>query len=134
MASNPSASPSLRIVSDSIPPSSASARAACRIRSRLRGSRGSGCAAIDRAYGVRLSYAVNLQCTGRRRVAATATKRATTMKAAVRDRYGPPEVLKLEEVEKPEVADDGVLVRVRACSVNPVDWYDVTGTPLIARP
>ena len=56
------------------------------------------------------------------------------MKAIVRDRYGPPDVLTLEEVEKPELADDGVLVRVRAASVNRVDWYDVTGTPWIARP
>ena len=56
------------------------------------------------------------------------------MKAIVRDTYGPPDVLELQEVEKPELADDGVLVRVRAASVNRVDWYDVTGTPWIARP
>jgi NADPH:quinone reductase-like Zn-dependent oxidoreductase len=37
-------------------------------------------------------------------------------------------------VEKLEVTDDGLLVRVRAASVNRVDWYDVTGTPWIARP
>jgi len=67
-------------------------------------------------------------------MAATATERATTMKATVRDKYGAPDVLELQEVEKPELADDGVLVRVRACSVNRVDWYDVTGTPWIARP
>jgi NADPH:quinone reductase-like Zn-dependent oxidoreductase len=56
------------------------------------------------------------------------------MKAIVRDRYGPPDVVYVQEVEQPELADDGVLVRVRACSVNPVDWYDVTGRPWIARP
>ena len=56
------------------------------------------------------------------------------MKAVVRDRYGPPDVLRVEEVEKPEVPDDGVLVRVRAASVNPADWYAMTGTPLLARP
>jgi NADPH:quinone reductase-like Zn-dependent oxidoreductase len=67
-------------------------------------------------------------------MAATATERVTTMKAIVRDRYGPPEVLGLQEVEQPELADDGVLVRVRATSVNRVDWYDVTGRPWIARP
>jgi NADPH:quinone reductase-like Zn-dependent oxidoreductase len=67
-------------------------------------------------------------------MAATATGRATTMKAIVRDRYGPPDVLEVREVEQPECADDGVLVRVRAASVNRVDWYDVTGTPLVARP
>ncbi|MDX6511387.1 MAG: hypothetical protein QOE36_891, partial [Gaiellaceae bacterium] len=58
----------------------------------------------------------------------------TTMKAIVRDGYGPPGILELQEVEKPELAADGVLVRVRASSVNRVDWYDVTGTPWIARP
>jgi len=56
------------------------------------------------------------------------------MKAIVRDRYGPPDVLDLQEVEQPELPDEGVLVRVRAASVNRVDWHDVTGTPWIARP
>jgi NADPH:quinone reductase-like Zn-dependent oxidoreductase len=56
------------------------------------------------------------------------------MKAIVRDNYGPPEIVALEEVELPELTDDGVLVRVRAASVNRVDWYDVTGKPWIARP
>jgi len=56
------------------------------------------------------------------------------MKAIVRDKYGPPDGVELQEVEKPEVTDDGLLVRVRAASVNRVDWYDVTGTPWIARP
>lgn len=65
---------------------------------------------------------------------APARDRATTMKAIVRDKYGPPDGLELQEVEKPEVTDDGLLVRVRAASVNRVDWYDVTGTPWIARP
>ena len=64
----------------------------------------------------------------------TATERATTMKAIVRDKYGSPDVLHLEEVERPQLADDCVLVRVRAASVNQVDWYDVTGKPWIARP
>jgi NADPH:quinone reductase-like Zn-dependent oxidoreductase len=57
-----------------------------------------------------------------------------TMKAIVREKYGPPDVLELKDVEQPELTDDGVLVRVRAASVNRVDWYDVTGTPLVARP
>jgi NADPH:quinone reductase-like Zn-dependent oxidoreductase len=56
------------------------------------------------------------------------------MKAVVRDKYGPPDVLNLAEVERPELADDGVVVRVRASSVNRLDWYDVTGTPWVARP
>jgi len=65
---------------------------------------------------------------------APARDRATTMKAIVRDKYGPPDGVELQEVEKPELTDDGLLVRVRAASVNRVDWYDVTGTPWIARP
>jgi NADPH:quinone reductase-like Zn-dependent oxidoreductase len=55
------------------------------------------------------------------------------MRAVVRRKYGPPEVLSLEDVEKPELADDGVLVRVRAASVNRADWYTMTGTPYVAR-
>ncbi|HVL06025.1 MAG TPA: NAD(P)-dependent alcohol dehydrogenase [Acidimicrobiales bacterium] len=48
--------------------------------------------------------------------------------------YGPPEdVLQLAEVDEPAVADDDVLVRVHATSVNPADWHLVRGTPSIAR-
>ncbi len=54
------------------------------------------------------------------------------MKAIVHSRYGSPDVLELEESEKPELADDLVLVRVRAASINPADWYGVTGL-LVAR-
>jgi len=43
------------------------------------------------------------------------------MKAAVYTRYGPPEVVKIKDVEKPVPKDDGVLVKVRAASVNPLD-------------
>jgi NADPH:quinone reductase-like Zn-dependent oxidoreductase len=57
------------------------------------------------------------------------------MRAAVRERYGPPEkVVELRELEKPSPADDEVLVRVRASSVNIAEWYAVTGRPWIARP
>ncbi len=49
------------------------------------------------------------------------------MKAVVHESYGPPNVLKIVEVKKPEVPDDGVLVRVRAASVNMVEWYGMTG-------
>jgi NADPH:quinone reductase-like Zn-dependent oxidoreductase len=42
-------------------------------------------------------------------------------------RYGRPQLLELREVELPEPADDEVLLRVRASSVNPSDWYAVTG-------
>ena len=49
------------------------------------------------------------------------------MKAAVYRSYGLPEVLTIEEIEKPAPKDDEVLVKVRASSVNPVDWYGMTG-------
>jgi NADPH:quinone reductase-like Zn-dependent oxidoreductase len=57
------------------------------------------------------------------------------VKAITRTKYGLPDVLRIDEVAaKPEPAHDGVVVRVRAASVNRVDWYDVTGRPWIARP
>jgi NADPH:quinone reductase-like Zn-dependent oxidoreductase len=47
--------------------------------------------------------------------------------------YGSPDVLRLEEIEKPVPTDDQVLVRVRAASVNPLDWHYMEGTPYIVR-
>ncbi|WP_438032659.1 NAD(P)-dependent alcohol dehydrogenase [Sorangium sp. So ce204] len=55
------------------------------------------------------------------------------MKAIVYDRYGSPDVLRLEEIPKPELGDDDVLVRVHAASVNSWDWDLVTGTPVLFR-
>jgi NADPH:quinone reductase-like Zn-dependent oxidoreductase len=55
------------------------------------------------------------------------------MRAVVRERYCSPHGLELREVDKPEVTDDGVLVRVRASSVNRADWYIMTGTPYLGR-
>jgi NADPH:quinone reductase-like Zn-dependent oxidoreductase len=52
------------------------------------------------------------------------------MRAVVRPAYGTPE---LREIDKPVPADDEVLVRVSAASVNPVDWYRLTGRPYLAR-
>jgi NADPH:quinone reductase-like Zn-dependent oxidoreductase len=54
------------------------------------------------------------------------------MKAIVRERYGRPSVLELRDVDRPAPADDQVLLRVHASSVNPAEWYDVTG-PYFAR-
>ena len=57
-----------------------------------------------------------------------------TMKAIVQDRYGAPHrVLKLEEVDRPPVGDDDVLIRVRATSVNTPDWITVSGVPYVLR-
>ena len=55
------------------------------------------------------------------------------MNAFVYKRYGSPDVLELKTLPEPEVADDNVLVRVRAVSVNPVDWHTMTGTPALVR-
>ena len=55
------------------------------------------------------------------------------MKAAVRDRYGSPDVVELREVDKPVPTDDEVLVRVRAASLNLADWYAMAGRPYVGR-
>ena len=55
------------------------------------------------------------------------------MKAIIIDRYGAPEVFRLEEVDKPVAGDGQVLVRVRASSVNPADWHLLTGRPKLFR-
>jgi NADPH:quinone reductase-like Zn-dependent oxidoreductase len=55
------------------------------------------------------------------------------MKAIVYRCYGSPDVLKFENIAKPTAADNEVLVRVRAASVNPFDWHYMRGTPYIVR-
>jgi NADPH:quinone reductase-like Zn-dependent oxidoreductase len=55
------------------------------------------------------------------------------MKAVVRDAYGGPEALRVQEMPKPELTDVDVLVRVSAVSVNRVDRYLITGTPYVGR-
>ena len=55
------------------------------------------------------------------------------MKAIRYYRYGPPDVLKVEDVDLPAVGDDDVLVRVRAASVNPLDWHFMRGAPYLVR-
>jgi NADPH:quinone reductase-like Zn-dependent oxidoreductase len=58
---------------------------------------------------------------------------APRMKAIIYHEYGSPDVLRLEEVEKPVPNDNQVLVRVRAVSINPLDWHYMEGTPYIMR-
>jgi NADPH:quinone reductase-like Zn-dependent oxidoreductase len=55
------------------------------------------------------------------------------MKAMVRDAYGPPSLLRLEDVQKPVAGEGEVLVRVRAASANAGDWHLMRGTPLPFR-
>ena len=55
------------------------------------------------------------------------------MKGFTRKVYGGPEVLRLEEVEKPLVKDGHILVKVMANSANPADWHILRGAPFFAR-
>jgi len=50
-----------------------------------------------------------------------ATAEENTIKAIVRNTYGSPDVLELRETDKPDLTDDGVLVRVHAASINAGD-------------
>ncbi len=55
------------------------------------------------------------------------------MKAIVYHEYGSPDVLELEDVDKPVVKNDEVLVRVLGVAVNPGDWDLLNGTPYLFR-
>jgi NADPH:quinone reductase-like Zn-dependent oxidoreductase len=55
------------------------------------------------------------------------------MKAIVQSEYGPPDVLRLAEVDKPVVQDNDVLVRVQASAVHAGDWHLMRGEPWIVR-
>jgi NADPH:quinone reductase-like Zn-dependent oxidoreductase len=55
------------------------------------------------------------------------------MKAIVQDKYGSPDVLRIQEIDKPVLGDDDVLVRVRAASVHPDVWHVVSGRPYALR-
>jgi NADPH:quinone reductase-like Zn-dependent oxidoreductase len=55
------------------------------------------------------------------------------MKAFIYERYGPPETLRMVEVDTPAPDADDVLVKVRAVSVNAADWHVLRGKPLFSR-
>jgi NADPH:quinone reductase-like Zn-dependent oxidoreductase len=55
------------------------------------------------------------------------------MKAVVYTDYGSPDVLEIRDVKKPVPNDDQVLIKVRAASINPLDWHFMEGTPYIMR-
>jgi len=55
------------------------------------------------------------------------------VKAIVQHAYGPPDVLALEEIDRPVAGDKEVLVRVRAAALNPLDWHTIRGLPYFIR-
>ena len=55
------------------------------------------------------------------------------MKAIVQERFGPPDVLRLADIDVPEVGAGDVLVRVHAAALNPADWHILRGDPRVAR-
>ena len=55
------------------------------------------------------------------------------MRAIVYSKYGSPDVLQLQEVEKPAPKDGEILVKIHAASANPLDWHFMRGEPFLAR-
>ena len=55
------------------------------------------------------------------------------MKAIVRDEYGSPDVLELRDIDRPEIADEEVLLRVHAAGVDRGVWHVMTGLPYPIR-
>ena len=55
------------------------------------------------------------------------------MKAIVRDEYGSADVLELRDIDKPEVGDGAVLVRVQAAGLDRGVWHVLTGLPYPIR-
>ena len=62
-----------------------------------------------------------------------ASRPSAPMRAVVYCDYGTPDVLTIAQIEKPVPQDTQVLVRVKAASVNPVDWHMMRGTPYVMR-
>lgn len=58
---------------------------------------------------------------------------AQSMQAIVYRCYGSPDVMRLATVAKPVPGDHGVLIKVHAASVNPIDWHELEGKPYLVR-
>ncbi len=61
------------------------------------------------------------------------TTQGTKMRALVQDKYGSTDVLQMADIAMPEIKDEQVLIRVRAASVNPLDWHIMRGSPFFIR-
>lgn len=79
------------------------------------------------ALGVAVSY--DEECPPPARTSVT----PDTMKSVRYYCYGAPEVLRLENIEKPSIANNEILVKVHAAGVNPLDWHYMRGAPYIMR-
>jgi len=55
------------------------------------------------------------------------------MKAIVYEGFGTPDILRYQDIEKPTPGDDEVVIKVRAASINPLDWKLMKGGPLLVR-
>jgi len=55
------------------------------------------------------------------------------MKAAIYTQYGPPDVIRIMDVDTPVPAEAEVLIRIHAAAVNPLDWHFLRGTPRVGR-
>ena len=56
------------------------------------------------------------------------------MKAVVSTEFGTPDVLRVEEIDRPTIKEDNqLLVKVRAAAINPLDWHEIRGTPYFGR-
>src|SRR5262245_15395010 len=58
---------------------------------------------------------------------------SAAMKAIVYDEYGPPDVLKLADVDTPTPKAHEILLKVRAAALNPLDWHFIRGEPAVMR-
>lgn len=103
---------------------------AMKMRYRILG--GIGLLLVAALTALALAVAHDSPCGPAPAVSANATN-ATLMKAIVYRCYGSPEVLRLEDIARPVPAADEVLVRVRAASVNPLDWHYMRGKPYLIR-
>ena len=79
------------------------------------------------------ALALALSYTSACEAAPTVADDTETMKAIVYRCYGSTDVLEFVDVEKPAPADNEVLVKVQAASVNPLDWHYMRGSPYIMR-